>query len=88
MRAAINPAATFNTSESTTATSTGAITSPASLGSIVSPNAKKNTAANASRNGRTSRSIRCATVVSARTRPTMNAPIASETPTFSATPGG
>ena len=34
------------------------MTSPASLGSIVSPNAKKNTAANASRNGRTSRSMR------------------------------
>ena len=80
------PAVRFSTIDTTTATATGTATCAASPGSMVRPKAKKNAAANASRRGSTSRSIRCATALSARTRPAMNAPIASDTPSSSAMP--
>ena len=58
-----------------------------SPGSIERPKAKKNSAANASRRGSTSRWMRRAAAVPASTRPAMNAPIASDTPSSSRDPG-
>ena len=70
----------------TMAAAAGAMTGPMSPGSIDRPKAKKNSAANASRRGSTSRWMRRAAAVPASTRPAMKAPIASDTPSSYAIP--
>ncbi|CAM5269600.1 hypothetical protein SHIRM173S_10289 [Streptomyces hirsutus] len=85
-RATRRPAIRFIARVSATATATGPATEAMSPGSMASPKAKKKIAAKASLRGCTRVRIRGAAGVPATIRPTMNAPMASTTPSTSETP--
>ena len=80
MRAATTPAMTLKRNVTITAAITAGAIAPMSLGAIVRPNQKKKIAANTSRNGTSSFSIRCPRPVPATTMPASSAPTASEAP--------